>query len=831
MDAVITYVNITDRFKEQYNLYVKKELEKNRFRSYDTLELQVKGIRKYLPYIKNIFIVVSELEQVEGLNLSDCKIITHDMIIPPKYLPCFNSCTIEMFLHKIPGLDEEFLYFNDDIFVIDNVPSSYWFKNGKPGLNVEIVNFNKECTNVYYKNLYNSTKIISEQLKLSNKFKNKYIKQSHSIKPLLKTSCVKVFNKHILEILASLTRTRHSRNFNSTIFNDYDYLLSNYNPVNSNYTYIENVDIDEIIKIINNKKNPIVCINDIETYINCFDEFKIELKRVLEANLKGKQYIREIKKENKKELNILNNSVILNGNEKIVISITSWIKRIHNCKDVIISFLNQSLKPDLIYLNLSIEEFPNKENDLPKDLVELSNKETSFIINWVDGPNTKTFKKVFPILKYLNNDDLIFWSDDDIILPKDTLKSRVDEFKKYGCPISGISKNQPASIIYKKVFKEIFGLDKIVGSTACSMAQVKMLKGFDYIKSDNIIKLFNDDMIYALLCYLNGYIFRPCSDYSVWPNRNVDKNFITFIQDEVALSKSVNNNYYQNSLNTLNEAKIILEKNKNIILENNIFKLSSYFSIIKPNIVIYSCYLNNKNNKPFPIIKFKDDNLTYIMYTDDNTLKDNDIIDGWKIIKPKSKYTIIQDINKDIKWHPFEIYENKNYDISIYVDSKVDILINPNKIILDIIDKIKYGFTCSIYDYKPQSHPNNSDDIYKHIDYLLWYFIEYEKNPNYKYKNNMISWRNTLLNENYPQNSKLLETAVVITNLHDKNAKNLENQIFNKYYNVNTLRDQIVVPYILWINNININDCGVLGNYCEDKHYFINVNKTNVNGR
>ena len=51
MDVVITYVDITERFKEQYSKYVKKELEENRFRSYGVLDLQIKGIRKYMPYI------------------------------------------------------------------------------------------------------------------------------------------------------------------------------------------------------------------------------------------------------------------------------------------------------------------------------------------------------------------------------------------------------------------------------------------------------------------------------------------------------------------------------------------------------------------------------------------------------------------------------------------------------------------------------------------------------------------------------------------------------------------------------------------------------------
>lgn len=823
MDVVITYVDITPSWKENYNSYVKKDLEEERFRSYGVLDLQIKLIRKYMSWVGNIFVVVSDEDQIpEGFDKSLCTFVFHKDIIPSKYLPCFNSCTIEMFIHKIKDLSEEFIYFNDDIFVIDYISSSLFFVNHKPCLSPSIYDI-KEDDGIFVKNLINSTREIAKYTKKENKFKDKYIKYTHICRPLLKSRCESVFNHLILPILNSLTRTRHSKNFNTTLFHNYDYITKNYIEKDIKYSYIDLIDPEKVIDKINKKENPIICINDINTYID-FNEFKKELRKIFEANLEGKKYVKEVKKEEKKE--------VVNIIGKLVVSFTSWTKRIQYCKKCVENILSQTIKPDLIYLNLSIEEFPNKENDLPKDLVELSNKEKSFIINWVEGPNTKTFKKVFPILQYLNDEDLIFWTDEDLILPQNTLESRIEDFKKYNQPISGISKNKSASVIYKKGFNEIFGLNYVGGSTACSIAQVKMLKGFNYIKTDNIIKLFNDDIIYATLCYLNGYNFHPCSDCSVWRNRDIDtKNFVKFIQDDVALSKIVNNNYSQNSIETLKEVKLILEKNKNDIISNNIFKLSRYFSFIKPNIIIYSCCLNNKDHKSFPKIKFYDNNLTYIMYTDDDTLNDNDIVDGWKIIKPNSKFKIVQDINKDIKWHPFEISKNGNYDISMYMDSKVDVLINPNEIILDIIDNIKFGFTCSIYDYKPKTHPHNDDDIYKHIDYLLWFFIEKQKNPNYKYKNNMLSWKNTLLFENYPENSGVLETAVVITNLYNKQAEYLENQIFNKYYEVNTLRDQIVLPYILWKNNIKIKDCGLLGNYCTDKHYFVNNFKTNVNGR
>ena len=50
----------------------------------------------------------------------------------PQYLPTYNSHTIELNLHRIPGLSENFVYFNDDVFLIRPVTPQHFFKNGKP---------------------------------------------------------------------------------------------------------------------------------------------------------------------------------------------------------------------------------------------------------------------------------------------------------------------------------------------------------------------------------------------------------------------------------------------------------------------------------------------------------------------------------------------------------------------------------------------------------------------------------------------------------------------------------------------------------------------------
>ena len=51
---------------------------------------------------------------------------------PEEYLPTFNSHTIEMNLHRIKGLSEQFVYFNDDMFINKPMKPRDFFVHGKP---------------------------------------------------------------------------------------------------------------------------------------------------------------------------------------------------------------------------------------------------------------------------------------------------------------------------------------------------------------------------------------------------------------------------------------------------------------------------------------------------------------------------------------------------------------------------------------------------------------------------------------------------------------------------------------------------------------------------
>ena len=186
----------------------------------------------------------------------------------------------------------------------------------------------------------------------------------------------------------------------------------------------------------------------------------------------------------------------------IVVCVTSWVKRICNVKPVVENIMNGTLQPDRLYLSLSVEEFSNRESDLPKDLVDYFSSDERLVLNWVEGENTKCMKKVFPILQYLEDDDIIIPMDDDIMYPLDYVEKRVEEYKTHFQPISGLN-NFNKSYIYKghKIFCNLGG--------GCLFTK-KMLNRWEEYVDEKILKSNNDDTCYAMLEWLNGYTPQVC---------------------------------------------------------------------------------------------------------------------------------------------------------------------------------------------------------------------------------------------------------------------------------------------------------------------------------
>ena len=105
---------------------------------------------------------------------------------------------------------------------------------------------------------------------------------------------------------------------------------------------------------------------------------------------------------------------------KIVVTLTSWKKRIKYLYNFLyIFYKTQKELPDIFYVWLSIDEFPNKEKDLDEKLLNfIQNKNIQ--LKWVQE-NTRQFKRwnVYPE----HYEDIVISLDDDRVYPFDLIET------------------------------------------------------------------------------------------------------------------------------------------------------------------------------------------------------------------------------------------------------------------------------------------------------------------------------------------------------------------------------------------------------------------------
>ncbi|MGX7235593.1 sugar phosphotransferase [Enterococcus italicus] len=141
IDIVVTWVDSNDlnwtKKKETYcpsNIVDNDAFNNiNRYRDIGLFKFWFRSIEKYAPWVNHIYLVTDQ-QVPDFLNVDHKKItvVDHRDIIDKKYLPTFNSSTIELNIHKIKRLSEHFLYFNDDMFINNYIsPDDFFTDIGK----------------------------------------------------------------------------------------------------------------------------------------------------------------------------------------------------------------------------------------------------------------------------------------------------------------------------------------------------------------------------------------------------------------------------------------------------------------------------------------------------------------------------------------------------------------------------------------------------------------------------------------------------------------------------------------------------------------------------
>lgn len=212
MDIVITYVNGLDPLWQQdYQQHTNIPILEKRFRDWGTLQYLFRGIEINMPFIRKVHLIVARESQVpHWINRDTVNVVLHKDIIPEQYLPTFNCNPIEMNLHRIKGLDEEFIYFNDDIFPVAPCKPSDFFTDGKP-----MIGYSRHfmVMNMFKNICRNSDRAARKALRMRPSLC--FTRPQHVCMPLLKSQCDKLYeilSEEIAETSSHKVRTKDDLN-------------------------------------------------------------------------------------------------------------------------------------------------------------------------------------------------------------------------------------------------------------------------------------------------------------------------------------------------------------------------------------------------------------------------------------------------------------------------------------------------------------------------------------------------------------------------------------------------------------------------------------------
>lgn len=137
IDIVVPWVDGSDpEWIQVHNRYTADRNSDNssaRYREWGLFRYWFRCIEKNAPWVRTVHLVTwGHLPKWLDPNAPKLHIVKHSDYIPEQYLPTFSSHTIELNMHRIPGLAEHFIYFNDDFYLVGTANPEDYFLNGLP---------------------------------------------------------------------------------------------------------------------------------------------------------------------------------------------------------------------------------------------------------------------------------------------------------------------------------------------------------------------------------------------------------------------------------------------------------------------------------------------------------------------------------------------------------------------------------------------------------------------------------------------------------------------------------------------------------------------------
>jgi hypothetical protein len=278
-----------------------------RFRELGFLRYWFRGVEQFAPWVNKVYFITCG-QKPDWLNLDHPKLVcvNHRDYIPEKYLPTFNANTIELNFHRIEGLSEHYVYFNDDMYLLRSVEPSFFFKDGKPVLTTDL----RYPRNIGYNNwsriLFNDYCLINQSFNIGQSiwdnrrkwfniqelgiktarrnflcfFVNQTLPMGvfgHVALPHRKSTLTELWDRYP-DILESSCRHkfRSDDQVNQWLLCGWNQAKGCFYPtrdckIGKNYN-ISPRNIEKVVKVITNQAEPQICINDTNS--------NIELERI-----------------------------------------------------------------------------------------------------------------------------------------------------------------------------------------------------------------------------------------------------------------------------------------------------------------------------------------------------------------------------------------------------------------------------------------------------------------------------------------------------------------------------------------------------------------------
>lgn len=329
IDFVIPWVDGGDpEWMAEKNKYIKKteqsvDLSNSRYRDWDNLKYWFRGVEKFAPWVNRIyFITWGHLPKWMNTDAEKLTIVRHEDYIPHKYLPTFSSHPIELNMHRIESLSEQFVYFNDDTFLLAKVEPGDFFRQGLPCDYAMESPITPNRRDVFNDILINNMVFLNEycdRKEVLKKYRKKFysfadkrslltnlclaplqrrdffgLEYSHLPSNFLKTSLEELWEMRY-DVLDTVSKNkfRCNEDVNQYIIKNHQYVTGRFYPrswkrmgISIQLDDRNDDSIESACHIIENGENKMVCLNDADVF--SFEKTKERINRAFDKLLPDK---------------------------------------------------------------------------------------------------------------------------------------------------------------------------------------------------------------------------------------------------------------------------------------------------------------------------------------------------------------------------------------------------------------------------------------------------------------------------------------------------------------------------------------------------------------